>query len=104
MVFFDPTGQGDSEQGQVLDISPQALEDYITAFDFLTWMTQRIHDFWDQQRTTIQQAFRTTFINQALISLKRGSLTRGTFDLLVDTLAHPAPHNWRSLGFSFRAR
>ncbi|MCF5354881.1 hypothetical protein GIW06_27375, partial [Pseudomonas syringae] len=29
IVFLDPTGQGDSEQGQLLEISPQALEDYI---------------------------------------------------------------------------
>lgn len=99
VVFFDPTGQGDSEQGQVLEISPQAIEGYIRAFDFLTWMTQRIHDFWDQQRAPIEQAFRTTFISQALISLKRGSLTRGTFDLLVETLAPAAPDQWRSLGF-----
>ncbi|MCF5280842.1 hypothetical protein GIW23_08950, partial [Pseudomonas syringae] len=99
IVFLDPTGQGDSEQGQLLEISPQALEDYIRAFDFLTWMTQRIHDFWDQRRTAIEQAFRTTFISQALISLKRGSLTRSTFDLLVETLAPAAPDQWRSLGF-----
>ncbi|MCF5442243.1 hypothetical protein GIV90_11660, partial [Pseudomonas syringae] len=99
IVFLDPTGQGDSEQGQLLEISPQALEDYIRAFDFLTWMTQRIHDFWDQRRTAIEQAFRTTFISQALISLKRGSLTRSTFDLLVETLAPSAPDQWRSLGF-----
>ncbi|RMO96397.1 hypothetical protein ALQ33_04759 [Pseudomonas syringae pv. philadelphi] len=99
LVFFDPTGLGDRERGRLLEISPQALEDYIHTFDFLTWMTRRIHEFWGQQKTSIEQAFRSAFINQALLSLKRGSLTRSGFDLLVGSLAPAAQQPWRALGF-----
>ncbi|WP_024671900.1 dermonecrotic toxin domain-containing protein [Pseudomonas syringae] len=99
VVFFDATGLGNSELGQVLEISPQALEDYIKTFDFLTWMTQRIHHFWDQQKATIEQAFRSTFMTQALISLKRGSLKRSGFDRVVESLTPAAQHPWRALGF-----
>ncbi|WP_459199994.1 dermonecrotic toxin domain-containing protein [Pseudomonas tremae] len=98
-VFFDPSGLGNREQGQILKISPQALENYISGFGFLNWMTQRIHDFWDQQHSTIERAFRSSFIAQLLISLKRGKLRRSSFDLVVETLAPDAQHQWRALGF-----
>ncbi|KPY80895.1 hypothetical protein ALO97_05290 [Pseudomonas syringae pv. tagetis] len=98
-VFLDSTGQGERAQGQRLAITPQALEDYIKAFDFLTWMTGHIQTFWRQQKTAIEQAFRSAFINQALISLKRGSLKRNGFDQVVEALAGSAPGHWLALGF-----
>ncbi|OUM09228.1 hypothetical protein BW686_00605 [Pseudomonas syringae] len=98
-VFLDTTGLGNSAQGQVLAIDPQALEDYIKAFDFLNWMTRHLNDFWHQQKTAIEQAFRSTFVAQALICLKQGSLTRDGFDRVVQTITTNAETHWRALGF-----
>ncbi|KTB73877.1 MULTISPECIES: dermonecrotic toxin domain-containing protein [Pseudomonas] len=98
-VFLDTTGQGVRAQGQSLAITPQALEDYIKAFDFLSWMTTRIQAFWGQQKEAIEQALKSAFIHQALISLKRGSLKRSGFDQVVEALAPSAPNHWLVLGF-----
>ncbi len=99
VVFLDPTGQGDIGQGQPLRLDPQAIEDYIKTFDFLSWMTRKLDDFWVQQQTAIEQALRSTFIVQALTSLKRGRMTRSGFDLIVQAMTSVEPVRWLALGF-----
>ncbi|WP_440060514.1 dermonecrotic toxin domain-containing protein [Pseudomonas syringae] len=99
VVFLDTTGKGERDQGQLLAIPAQALEGYIKAFGFLSWMTRRIDEFWGQQKAAIEQTLLTTLITQALISLKRGHLKRGGFDQVVEALATSARPPWLALGF-----
>lgn len=98
-VFLDTTGKGVRADDQILDIAPQALEDYIKAFDFLTLMTRRINDFWERRKQSIEQAFTSAFITQALISLKLGSLGREGFDRVVHALSYPEAAVWHVLSF-----
>jgi hypothetical protein len=86
LVYLDPSKKGDFSEHQRLPVQAQALEQFIQGVDFLQAMTQKLERFWEKKRTTIRRSLRATFIIQALLSLKRGALSRGAFDILVKML------------------
>lgn len=85
-VYSDPTGKGIWSGEARLNIDPEAIEQHVKTFGFLGWMSKRLAQFWQQHAATIEQSFKTTFIAQAMISLKQQQLSREGFDLLVQML------------------
>ncbi|MCD5995174.1 hypothetical protein KDX38_16165 [Pseudomonas sp. CDFA 602] len=99
LVFHDASGTASLTDQQALSITPKAVEDYIKSLDFLSLMTRRLETFWSLQRGAIEDAFRSTFITYALISLRLGSLKRSGFDAIVQALLAPDAACWSTLGF-----
>lgn len=85
-VYTDPTGKGLWSEGTELTISPEAIESHIKRTDFLDLMSKQLNRFWEDQGAAIEQSFKTTFMAQAVISLKQKQLSRTGFDLLVEML------------------
>lgn len=85
-VYTDPTGKGQWSEGAALEISPEVIESHIRSINFLDLMSTQLNRFWEEQGTAIEQSFKTTFMAQAVISLKQKQLTRAGFDLIVEML------------------
>lgn len=85
-VYTDLTGKGQWSDDAELAISPEAIESHIRSINFLELMSKQLNRFWEEQGTAIEQSFKTTFMAQAVISLKQGQLSRPGFDLLVEML------------------
>ncbi|HEY0288918.1 MAG TPA: DUF6543 domain-containing protein [Pseudomonas sp.] len=104
-VYIDPTAEGKWTAAQELSISADAIEQQIRDIDFLALISKRLKRFWDRQGSTIEYSLRKTFMAQAVISLKRQTLSRNGFDILVDVLEesfseHSVKHtSWSALGF-----
>jgi hypothetical protein len=98
-VYLDTTGKGVWAEDQVLPVEPLVVERHIRQLDFLTTMSGAIIDFWDQNAAAIERAFNTIFIRQALVALKKGHLSRGSFDSLARAVEHPGSLDWVALGF-----
>lgn len=86
VVYTDLTGKGTWSKDARLAIDPEAIENHIKGVNFLEWMSQRLNRFWQQQGSAIEQSLKTTFMAQAVISLKQRQLSRAGFDLLVGML------------------
>ncbi|WP_397451586.1 dermonecrotic toxin domain-containing protein [Pseudomonas sp. NA-150] len=86
IVYTDPDGKGQWTDDRLLAIDADAIERLVKGIDFLAQMTQAIDTFWDNQQAFIEQSFKTTFLAQAVISLKRGTLSRVGFDTVVQAL------------------
>ncbi|WP_249583582.1 dermonecrotic toxin domain-containing protein [Pseudomonas viridiflava] len=99
VTFLDPTGKGEWAEDRALTLDPQALENHIRTIDFLKLMTERIDTFWDQHRTGIEQALRSTLMTQALVALKQQRLTRSAFDRVVSSLDEHSDTPWHELSF-----
>jgi len=105
VVYLDPSGKGEWAQERALPISPEALEATIKGIDFLALMSAQIKQFWNQ-KDSIERAFQSHLVAQAVIGLKCGNLTRGGFDRVVEAmvgLANPPTRSrlqWRALGFN----
>ncbi|MFJ4142338.1 dermonecrotic toxin domain-containing protein [Pseudomonas sp. NPDC089734] len=102
VVYLDPTGKGDWADDRELPLSAQSIEDKIIAIDFLSLMSAHLDEFWEQQADTIEAAFRTLFMTQAVICLKQGSLLRSGFDRVVQSLTAPGAR-WLTLGFEVKS-
>ncbi|MFS2161561.1 dermonecrotic toxin domain-containing protein [Pseudomonas sp. Pseusp122] len=100
VVYLDPTGKGEWAPDRALSISAQAIEDTVKSIDFLPLMSAQIIHFWDQHKDSIEQALQAGLIAQAVIALKRGQLTRRSFDTVVQGLAGNARLQWQVLGFN----
>lgn len=99
VVYLDTTGKGTWSADRALPIDPAAVEAHIRQLDFLTVMSGYIRDFWEQKAESIERAFSSVFIRQALIALKKGHLTRTSFDEIVKAVEQPAPRQWTAVGF-----
>lgn len=89
VVYNDPTGEGKWAAQNELAISADAIEQHIRGIDFLAVMSDKLKHFWDRKSSSVELALRRTFIAQALVSLKRDTLSRTGFDLLVEALEEP---------------
>jgi hypothetical protein len=85
-VYIDPTGKGQWSEGAELALSPEVVESHIRRINFLELMSKQLNRFWEEQGAAIEQSFKTTFMAQAVISLKQKQLSRAGFDLLVEML------------------
>ncbi len=99
VTFLDPTGKGEWAEDRALALDPQAVENHIRTIDFLKLMTERIDTFWDQHKTGIEQALKSTLMTQALIALKQQRLTRSAFDRVVSSLDDFSDTSWYDLSF-----
>ncbi|QHF04740.1 hypothetical protein N015_20950 [Pseudomonas asturiensis] len=99
VVFLDTTGQGTWREDQALELDPRALEEHLKTIDFLQLMTERLNAFWVQNKTDIEQAFRSLFISQALIALKQERLSRSGLELIVTALSTDRKMPWHSVSF-----
>ena len=99
VVYLDTTGRGTWAADQVLPVDPAALEAHIRQLDFLTVMSGYISEFWERQAASIEHAFTSIFIAQALVALKKGHLGRDSFDRVVEAVEQPASHQWTAVGF-----
>jgi len=85
-VYTDVTGKGQWSEGAELALSAEALESLIKGINFLELMSKRLERFWSKHGAQVELSFKTTFIAQAVISLKKGRISRAGFNLLVDML------------------
>lgn len=104
-VYLDPTGEGIWDPKQELNLSAEAVADHIMSIDFLAVISRQHQGFWDRESSAIEMTLRKTFVGQALVGVKRGTLSRSGFDLLVEafeeSLHEPAVRKtrWSALGF-----
>ncbi|MEQ7921346.1 DUF6543 domain-containing protein [Xanthomonas sp. WHRI 1810A] len=104
-VYIDRTSKGQWSAINEVPIGAETIEQHIRDIDFLGVMTQQLQRFWDRQGTEVERSLRQTFVGQALVSLKRGTLSRAGFDLLTQVLedseTEPRERStqWSALGF-----
>jgi hypothetical protein len=104
-VYVDVSGEGKWDAAKELSLSADAIEQRIASIDFLAVMSRKLERFWDREASAIELILRNTFVGQALVSLKREKLSRGSFDLLVqvleDSVLRPEARatHWSALGF-----
>jgi hypothetical protein len=104
-VYIDRASEGQGSAANELPISAEAIEQHIRDIDFLGVMTQQLQRFWDRQGSAVERSLRQTFLGQALVSLKCGTLSRTGFDLLVQVLEESEGETgerhtrWSALGF-----
>jgi hypothetical protein len=109
-VYLDVTGEGKWDAKNELSLSADAIEQHVTNVDFLALMSRQLQGFWDREGSAIESTLRKTFVGQALVSLKRGKLSRASFDLLVEVLEEWVHEpkvrktRWSSLGFHLERR
>nr|WP_314575045.1 DUF6543 domain-containing protein [uncultured Pseudomonas sp.] len=105
VVYSDGSGEGVWSEENVLSVSATQVEAQIRSADFPGWMADRLRRFWDRQGAASEQRLLTTFIGQALFSLKTGDLSAAAFNLLVTALEEdhtpgkPRKTCWSALGF-----
>ncbi|WP_268797679.1 dermonecrotic toxin domain-containing protein [Pseudomonas huanghezhanensis] len=90
VVYVDSTGQGTWTAANELPISADAVEAQIRSIDLLAVISRQLQRFWDQKGSAVEHSLRTTFMTQALLSLKMGELSRSGFDTLVNVLEESA--------------
>jgi hypothetical protein len=107
VVYADPGGQGQWSPGVELDISAVSIAAYIHSVDVLQLMRRRLDQFWRQQHADIERSLWSTFIAQALLALKKGDLSQGQFETVINAVDQvqvglPRKSNgirWSTVGF-----
>lgn len=105
MVYIDATGKGDGADIQELAVTAEAIEQHIRKIDFLSLMTERISRFWDAHQNEIERSFKTAFMTQAVLCLKKKWLLKSGFDVVkkaieqLDTPWHDDKVKWSTVGF-----
>lgn len=105
VVYADPDGQGQASVDGELEVSAVSAETYIASIDFLDVMKCKLDQFWHQQRAAIERSLWSTFVSQALISLKRGEICEYDFGRIVSAMEQvqqvgvPGTTRWTALGF-----
>ncbi|WP_426140391.1 dermonecrotic toxin domain-containing protein [Pseudomonas sp. DWP3-1-2] len=107
-VYIDATGKGDGTDIQELAVTAEAIEQHIRKIDFLSFMTERISRFWDEHQNEIESSFKTAFMAQAVLCLKKKLLFRNGFDVVtnaieqLDALLHNDHVKWSAIGFNLQ--
>jgi hypothetical protein len=105
VVYSDADGQGAWSPQAEIDISALRVETYIASIDFLGLMNRRLERFWQLQGGAVEQSLWSTFVGQALLSLKRSEISRDSFALVTDAVQQvqvpdsPDRIRWSTLGF-----
>jgi hypothetical protein len=105
VAYADPDGQGRASLDGELNVSAVSVEAYIASVDFLDVMKCKLEQFWHQQRAAIERSLWSTFVSQALISLKRGEICQDDFGRIVSAVEQvqqagaPGTTRWTALGF-----
>jgi hypothetical protein len=86
IVYIDPTEKDHAATVQELPVSPQAIENHIRRIDFLPLMTRRAERFWNRHQDSVEECFKTSFMTQAVLSLKSRLLFKSGFDIVVKAL------------------
>jgi hypothetical protein len=87
VVYADPDGQGQASVDGELEVSAVSAETYIASIDFLDVMKCKLDQFWHQQRAAIERSLWSTFVSQALISLKRREICEYDFGRIVSAMS-----------------
>jgi hypothetical protein len=105
VAYADPDGQGRASLDDELDVSAVSVEAYIASVDFLDVMKCKLDQFWRQQRSAIERSLWSTFVSQALVSLKRGEIGQDDFARIIHAVEQvqqagaPGTTRWTALGF-----
>lgn len=105
VAYADPDGQGRTSLDDELDVSAVSVEAYIASVDFLDVMKCKLDQFWRQQRSAIERSLWSTFVSQALVSLKRGEIAQDDFARIIHAVEQvqqagaPGTTRWTALGF-----
>jgi hypothetical protein len=105
VAYADPDGQGRASLDDELDVGAVSVEAYIASVDFLDVMKCKLDQFWRQQRSAIERSLWSTFVSQALVSLKRGEIGQDDFARIIHAVEQvqqagaPGTTRWTALGF-----
>lgn len=108
VAYADPDGEGRASLDGELDVSAVSavsVEAYIASVDFLDVMKCKLDQFWRQQRSAIERSLWSTFVSQALVSLKRGEIAQDDFARIIHAVEQvqqagaPGTTRWTALGF-----